>query len=160
MDTLLCLVLVALTGHDAFRVREAASLCLSRHVALAGAALVAGERQGCEETRQRCKFIVDRWHAAHADELAEAYKPAWGWPWIDYGRYVSWDAHSAYLDLARAAGFTNSSPEWPAYREATRLLVRDRLAARLSVVDLVDTVNWLADRHRLWCGANGYPVPP
>jgi hypothetical protein len=157
MDTLTCLVLVALTGHDAFRVREAATVSLERQGYLALSALLAG-RHGCLETQARCRYLLARAHDRHAETVALWYRPAWGWPWIDGHKDapVCWDDFSELLRQANAAGFANGPPDWQCYREATRLLVMRRLRAGEAVGP---TLEWLWERERHWRASNGYPPP-
>jgi hypothetical protein len=107
--------------------------------------------------------MVNAWYARHADEVVETQYPQ-GWnifPWIDSlpddwpGRY---EVIHYYLKQAVAAGYPRSEgPLYSAYSEATRLWLRDLIAARQPVGRLLEI---LAEGHRAWCRRMGRPVPP
>jgi hypothetical protein len=159
MDTLLCLVLVALTGHDSFRVREAASVSLERQGTLAAPALLLGWHAGCPETQARCWHLLRPLCRHFPEAASEWVKPRGGWPWIDGATDapVCWSEMGELLSRARQAGFTDAPPDWPCYREATRLLVLRRLRDGEVVGP---TLEWLRERERYWRAVNNYPPPP
>jgi hypothetical protein len=158
------LILIALLGHDRFPVRESAHAHLARLVArdLAVDHLLEAEDNPCLEIATRARHLLGPWFERHADELVQLYLPAgWsGFPWID-SLPAEWPGRFEIVCELRgraiAAGFKACAPEWPCYREATRLWLRDLVAARQPVAELLEV---LCEGHRAYCRKHGYAVPP
>ncbi len=154
--TAAAIILVLLTGHDSFRVREAASVSLKRMGGLALSAIMVGENSSDPETRCRCKKLADDWFRANAVRLASEVEPGAGWPWLDGTTYspgypLTQDGLAHYLGIARTT-HCYDGPLWPASSEATRLLVIDLIANRQPWQMIVGR---LRAGHVAWCVANG-----
>jgi hypothetical protein len=139
------LTLVMLLGSNDFRVRERAHATLRKCGELALPALLLGERDIDPEIRERCKQLTARYYHDHADAILEKIKKDFGlkaWPWLQPiggsdGGLLPFDIYSNYVELAKDKGFTNEAPEYLATVEATRMLLRDRVAARWPITEIV-----------------------
>jgi hypothetical protein len=135
---LLAAVLASATqqlGSEDWATREAASQTLAAFGPLASPALERAAKSDDAEVRRRAAELLAELGVTRADRLtaaASARLCAAGfpdWPWVDSlpqdypGRH---GVISRYLGRARAAGLWGGPPDFPAYRQATYLLVRDQ----------------------------------
>ncbi len=152
MEWLTYLLLIPLLGSQDFRTRERVDRQLACHLDKAIVALRIGERSSDPEIAHRCRRLASLYFQANADKLVDAAKPSGGWPLIDCRRLGDWEEPDGewylvgwYITEAMMAARPDDHWEhgwWSrderdralrhpeAWREATRLYVRDRIAAR------------------------------
>jgi hypothetical protein len=149
-------VLLTLLGHPSFTVREAAHAELARLAPLIWPLLAAREDAADAEVAAHCRTLVDeQWpklSITERQEIVGKLRPA-GWeklPWLS--SLQQWNSY--YLDRATTAGFVNGAPDWPAYREATRLWLLDMAEAGYTPRQLQPLLETMADGDREWCRKN------
>jgi hypothetical protein len=112
------------------------------------------------EVRRRCQFVMDHWYRTHAEALSRRTFPA-GWKklpkisshssWWDWCSDWRDDTCDYYMTKAGAT-YDEVTAVWSlsdrVAREATRLWLRDRLAARLPWRQQLDQL--AAEEERLW----------
>jgi hypothetical protein len=156
---------VAQLGSPSFRAREAAQARVAAHLDQFVAAVALGEWSADAEIRARCRILMDSWYRRHAVELAERMKP---WRWRDWPRLDtlkeldgSGDAVSGALDhywaKALATMLQKDRDNPSIFAEATRLLIVDRIAARLPCRSLIRDLCAAESQFRR---DNGMPPPP
>jgi hypothetical protein len=132
-------------GSDDWPTRERAGATLAALGPLAVPALQRAARSPDGEVRQRAVALLAQRRVSRVDRLtaaAFARLCAAGfadWPWVDSlpRDYPGRDAViGRYLRQAREAGAACGSPDFPEYRQATRLLVRDRFAGGATEADV------------------------
>ena len=155
------LVLLTLLGHPSFTVREAAHAELARLAPLIWPLLAACEDAADPEIAAHCRSLVgQQWPKLSITErqaIVSTLRPA-GWeklPWLSSLQH--WN--SGYLDRASSAGFPNGAPDWPAFREATRLWLLDMAEAGYTPRQLQPLLETMADGEREWCRKNGKTPP-
>jgi hypothetical protein len=153
------LVLVALLGHPAYRIREASHCHLQRLGSLPIRLLAsAGECHADPEIAARSKLLVDCWLRKHADEIVDGMRPR-GWqrlPWLalpDFEGKLSYSGEAAGYVL----GF-GGAPEYENWSEATRLYLLGRITCR--EFDPWKFVRQIAERQRQWCRDTNAVIPP
>jgi hypothetical protein len=150
-------ILVALLGHDTFRVREAAHAGLARLAPLIWPQLSAiGNTHPDPEVAQRCHALAATgWRALPLEQRLEAaasIRPkGWGQslPWIDGINYCH------YSQAARLTGVPAGPPTWEDWRECTRLLVADLAAQGTQPLALLDVLERLSVEERCWWREQG-----
>jgi hypothetical protein len=155
------LLLLTLLGHPSFSVREGAHAQLARLAPLIWPTLAAAEEADDPEIAAHCRVLVDQqWTKLSVTERQSSVaqlRPA-GWqklPWLS--SLPEWNRW--YLDQAMSAGFSSSGPDWPAYREATRLWLLDMVEAGYTPRELQPLLETMADGDREWCRKHGQPPP-
>jgi hypothetical protein len=154
-------MLLVLLGHPSFSVREAAHAQLARLAPLIWPMLAAWENADDPEIAAHCRALVDQhWRSLPLTEkqsIAAQLRPA-GWqklPWLS--SLPEWNHY--YLDRAMSGGFGAGGPDWPGYREATRLWLLDMVAAGYTPRELLPLLEAMANGDREWCRKNGKPMP-
>jgi hypothetical protein len=169
--------LIDLLGSEDYATREFASAALCR---LGESALAdlgrAARRSDDAEVRRRAADAVASIRASLLERREAAVLAALGrsgyaaWPWMDSlppdvpNRA---EVVSEYLGRARAVGLVQYvPPDWPAYREATRLYVRDLLAAGRDEREVVELLRQMVEgdarqcrgRNHRWAGTGPLPL--
>jgi len=145
-------------GHRDYRVRAAAQRALASWGRLALPALErAAQSHPSAEVRARCACLLRPYAYELADRDSRAVLPS-RWPrlpWIDPG-CIGGSHH-----FFGAATPGDAAPDWPRWREATRLWVRSQLLQRRPRAEIVRTLDELAGAERDWIirwGANYSPA--
>ncbi len=119
------LILLALLGSPRFTVREAAQRLLTPATDLTLKVLEWHEaRAPSPEVQCRCRMLVNAYYLLHAERLALALGPL---PWLDAGIA----GYNDYLAAASPGADGAGDPDYAKWASATRLWVKDRIAARL-----------------------------
>lgn len=162
-------------GSDDWATREAASQTLAAFGPLAQPDLERAARSPDAEVRRRAAELlaelrvtrVERLTAAAFAGLCEGRFP--DWPWVDSlphdyperSRVIG-----CYLGRAREARAPSSPPDFPAYRQATYLLVRDRFEGGATEAEVAALLRQMVAGDREQCGRNptwrwaGVAAPP
>jgi hypothetical protein len=151
--TLAALVVVTLCGSPNYRMREAAGGRLKLASEVCPGVVLAGEKSNDAEIRERCRQTMGRWFARHADELANAQGKL---PRIDNAPGLSdWESGGRFEEFACYIKDAGGSVHYMASkydcnywwntgenvcREATRLWLRDRIAARVPWRDQLEEI--------------------
>lgn len=154
--SLLLAALLSLLGHEDYATREKASEALARAGLAAEPVLLVGSRCPDAEVKARCRALLARLARERLDaDLASlraglAGKGYDAWPWIDSlpPENRPW-AVSHYLACSTAP--VRGAPDWPEYREATRLWVQDSLAAGEPKAVLEALLAEMVERERERC---------
>ncbi len=110
-----------------FRERERAHAVLGAAGELARPTLNRCYASGTAEARRRAAILIARidaclWVTVQRLAWDNTVTP----PWIHVNGWHT-DTATRYLLRAQDAGQPNTAPDWPAYRHATRLWIRDRI---------------------------------
>lgn len=156
--TIIMAVLVAMLGSPHYRGRAAA------HRALEGvgrAAIPCLERAAGHpdpEVARRAGILLGRYADEIADRRSRDILPT-SWPRRPWLALYDGTA-SGYLADARKRFKVTGQPDWPEYREATRLWVRAQLTQRRPVDEIRGELDRMAAEERWWIVKNGKDYKP
>jgi hypothetical protein len=145
-------------GDRSFRRRAAASHRLAACGRLAVPHLQRAENHADPEIARRVAVLLGPYADEIADGKSREFLPT-NWPrrpWISLYDY----SISTYLSQARETVKKTGAPDWPEYREATRLWVRSALLQRRPHGEIQSELDRMATEERWWIiqhGANYNP---
>lgn len=158
--TLLCLTLLAQLGSPAYRTRAAAHRHLHALGRLALPALERGTRSPCPERAERCRRLLAPYAVELADRDSYHVRPTrWPrlpWLWV----FRTWSEKDQFVAEARRSMRTTGSPDWPEYREATRLWVRSQLLQRVPLREIRRELDRMVQEEIFWLRANAHRYNP
>jgi hypothetical protein len=140
-------------GDRSYRRREEAHRTLARFGRLAVPHLQKAQASDNPEVARRAALLLAPYEEELADRRSHTFLPT-DWPrrpWLslpDYGM-------GHYLSLARQGGSKTGPPDWPEYREATRLWVRGLLLQRRPAQEIVEELGRMAAEEKSWILRNG-----
>ena len=145
-------------GDRSYRRRDSAQHHLAACGRLAVPHLQRAEYHPDPEIARRAAILLGPYADEIADQRANGFMPT-DWPrrpWISlYDCSVS-----TYLSRAREAIKTTGAPDWPEYREATRLWVRSALLQRRPAEEIQSEIDRMATEERWWIIQNGANYNP
>lgn len=162
----LWLTLISLLGSDSWQTRES----VTHFLATTSSGQVLSHYQTTAdldpEIRRRIEWIVADWRhcrltqcCAEAETHLRELRYA-AWPWIDSLPADYPDRQeiiAAYLGAAVQAEHESRGPDWPAYRQATKLYVEDLLRGGRLTGEIRELLGQLVEGDRRQCKANvGY----
>jgi len=157
LDCVLSLTVEQL-GDRSYRRRDAAHHALASCKRLAVPHLQRAEGHPNPEVARRAAILLEPYADAIADNRSHAIMPT-SWPrrpWLSlYDCPVT-----PYLAQARTQVKTSGAPDWPDYREATRLWVRSMLLQRRPVEEIRNQLDRMASEERWWILQNGANYNP
>jgi len=145
-------------GDRSFRRREEAHRLLAGCGPLAVRHLQRAQNSPDPEIARRATILLGPYAEQIAERNSHGVLPT-SWPrrpWL----FLDECEMSHYLSLARERLSKAGPPEWPEYREATRLWVRSRLLQRRPVEEIRAELDRMASEERGWIiqhGANYNP---
>lgn len=149
MDAFVLAFLVELLGHPSWACREQAHTALAARGKDALPALVQARTHADPEIRHRARLLTDAWLGS--------FGPSKGGPlpWIDMaGEDVDCpkEIQDRYLLKARGEdwNYSNTDGDWPDYRQATALLIRDLVEAGWSREKVVALLDRMAAREQIY----------
>lgn len=152
--------LIPSLGDRTFKRREAAHIALGRLGEAARPALDAAAGHPDPEVQRRAQLLQrPEWVEQIADDKSRRILPRRfpRLPWIDMN-VVGEGAFTHYLLAAKTP--TTGQPDWPEYREATRLYVRGLILQKRPRREILDTLDQLAEVEVAWIRANGKAYTP
>jgi hypothetical protein len=157
LDCVLSLTVEGL-GDRSYRRRDAAHQALASCKRLAVPYLQRAEQHPNPEVARRVAILLEPYAEEIADTHSHAIKPT-NWPrrpWLSL--YDCPVTH--YLAQAREHIKATGAPDWPEYREATRLWVRSLLLQRRPVEEIQSELDRMATEERWWILQNGANYNP
>jgi hypothetical protein len=145
-------------GHRSYQRRAEAHHVLAACGRLAIPYLERAERRGDPEVARRAAILLERYADEMVDRRSRAILPT-NWPrrpWL--ALYDGSVTH--YLSQARTHVKATGAPDWPEYREATRLWVRSLLLQRRPVEEILNELDRMATEERWWILQNGANYNP
>jgi hypothetical protein len=156
LDCALCLTVERL-GDRCYAARECAQRRLAAWGRLAVPHLQLAERHPDPEVQRRTAILLAPYAAEIADRRAHALMPT-SWPrrpWLSGCESLTY-----HLSEARHHVLSTGPPDWPEYREATRLWVRSRLLQRRPVEEIRLKLDRMAQEERWWILQHGENYNP
>jgi hypothetical protein len=145
-------------GDRSYRRREEAHRALADFGRLAVPHLEKAQASPNPEIARRATLLLGPYEVEIADRRSRELMPT-DWPrrpWLDLPEY----AMGHYLSLARSETSKSGAPDWPEYREATRLWVRGCLLQRRPVEEIRSELDRMAEEERSWILRNGANYNP
>lgn len=152
------LILISLLGSPDYRARDAAEDGLVAMGEQALPHLLLGARwDGDPEIRLRCSRIIDLIRHSALDRLLARHHPV---PWIDALPLDYPDRESVISLYLGAATGHDGGPDYPRYRDATRVFMRDRLDAGVGYAELWQLLGRMVERAKMWTGSGWSDLQP
>lgn len=148
-------------GAEKFAEREKAFRALKKIGKPAFAALQIAEKSPNLEIAVRARKLAAPFHEERHAKLASEIMPT-SWPrvpWVCIGSYYGGES-SVWVAKAREGGAKDGAPDWPAWREGTRLLVLDLLRGGKTEQEVRLILDDMARCERAWIEANGAHYTP
>lgn len=145
-------------GHRCYRRRADAQQFLAAYGRLAIPYLERAEKHADPEVARRAAILLDRYTEEIMDRRSRTIMPT-SWPrrpWLTL--YDGSVTH--YLSEARTHVKATGAPDWPEYREATRLWIRSLLLQRRPVEEIRNELDRMATEERWWILQNGANYRP
>jgi hypothetical protein len=155
MMQVLLLIMVLLTGHPQFSIRECVTVYLSKNCSSYLSLLKLAEHCRNLEIASRATGLLDCYYYNHAEEMVMLELPD-NWqefPWIDAAPEDELFFINEYLNSFIA------DDDWTYFRDAAKMYLTDRVRYRLPVRTIIR--RWCSREMRWW--ANGgieAPVKP
>jgi hypothetical protein len=145
-------------GDRSYRRREAAHHTIAQLGRLAVPYLQRAQSSPNPEIARRATLLLGPYDAEIADQHSHELMPT-EWPrrpWL----FLPDTALGYYLSLAQGAMAKTGPPDWPEYREATRLWVRGMLLQRRPREEIRSELDRMAVEERGWIVQNGANYNP